>query len=270
VEEISSTINIPSQPKVMQEINAEFLKKEIDFSRVAGLVSRDVGLSAKLLKVANSPLFAAKARVESIDQALMLLGTRQFKQTILASALRQAMESTGVNNEEFWNHSESIGLICDFIARKLQPEVAEYAYLTGLFHDCAIPILLGRNDGFSPLVPRALARDRTVQIEEERECEIEHASLGLVMARSWSIPIPIVKVIRAHHSDDFQSHSDPVTAHLHVILAIAENYYLYARRTEEEIFGDTRNNKLIAGMQTTTGWSESQILSLGEALEAKF
>ncbi len=270
VEEISSSINIPSQPKVMQEINEEFLKKNVDFAHIGALVSRDVGLSAKLLKVANSPLFAAKSKVESIDQALMLLGARQFKQTILASALRQAMESTGVNNEEFWIHSESIGLICDFIARKLQPEVAEYAYMAGLFHDCAIPVLMGRNPDFIPLVTRAMARDHTVHLEEEEECEIEHGSLGLVMTRSWSIPIPIVKVVRAHHSDDFQMHSDPVTAHLHVILVIAESYYLYARQIEDELFGDARNRKLIAGMQAATGWTEYQILSLGQALEAKF
>ena len=269
VEEIASTIQIPSQPEIMVEINREFARKDVDFSVIADLVSRDVGLSAKLLKVANSPLFAAKVKVESIDQALVLLGARQFKQTILASALRQSMEGKPHATQEFWAHSEGIGTICDAIARQLQPDVVEYAYLTGLFHDCAVPILMDRSAEYIPLAPRVMGRDRTVAETENAECEIDHGSLGLVMTRSWSLPIPLVKVVRAHHSDDFMGHHDLTTTQLHIVLVLAENFYLYWRKAEDEIFGGVRNQDLLQRITEATGWSQFQILSLAQFLEQK-
>ncbi len=271
VEEVAETINIPSQPKVMQDINLEFIKKNVDFGRIGELISRDVGLSAKILKVANSPLFAHSSPIDSIDHALMMLGAKQFKQTILASALRQAIEGKVPASEEFWHHTESMGLICDAIARKFQPDLVEYSYMTGLFHDCAVPVLMGRSPEFKRLVPRILGRDRLVAQEEEAECEIEHGSLGLVMTRSWSIPIPIVKVVRAHHSDDFLDHDDELATRLHVILAIAENYFLYSRNFEDELFGTAaRNPELFAAIDDATGWNESQVLRLTDSLDARF
>ncbi len=271
VEEVAATINIPSQPKVMQDINLEFNKEDIDFGKIGELIRRDVSLSAKIVKVANSPLFRRRKSIESIDHALLILGRIQFQQTILASALRQTLEGHGREMDQFWAHSESMGLICDVIARQFQPDLAGYAYMVGLFHDCAVPILMDRSSEYNTLVPRVLARDRLVSNEEEVVGEIDHASLGMAMTRSWSVPIPITKAVMAHHSDDFLVHDDPTTTRLHVILAIAENYYLYSRRAENEIFQPvTPNPWLLTAIEVATGWSKHRIDGLSAVLDKRF
>jgi HD-like signal output (HDOD) protein len=253
VNKIAGTINIPSQPQVMAEINAELAKKDADFGKVSTLVSRDVGMSAKLLKVANSPLYAPKTKVESIDQALLMLGVKQFKQTIFSSALRATFAGNQQANEQFWAHSEGVGSICEALSREFCPEHSEYAYLTGLFHDCAVPVLLERGASYQQLLPRVLGRDRTVGLEEEQECEIEHGSLGLVMTRSWSVPVEVVRAIRAHHSDDFMGHDNLIVSQLHAVLVVAENYILNTNNEPDEIFAEQPNGELLEKLAIPLG-----------------
>lgn len=269
VNKIAGTINIPSQPQIMAEINAELAKKNADFAKVGSFVSRDVGMSAKLLKVANSPLYAPKSKVESIDQALLMLGIKQFKQTIFSSALRATFAGNQQANEQFWAHSEGVGTICENLAREFCPEQSEYAYLTGLFHDCAVPVLLERGASYQQLLPRVLGRDRTVAQEEEQECEIEHGSLGLVMTRSWSVPVEVVRAVRAHHSDDFMGHDNQQVSQLHALLAIAENYILHANQETDEIFSDQPNGELLEKLAAPLGRAKIDWVDLKKKLSSR-
>jgi HD-like signal output (HDOD) protein len=219
--------------------------------------------------VANSPLYAAKRKIESIDQALLMLGVKQFKQTIFSSAFRATFDGNTQANEAFWAHSEGVGSICEAVALELSPDLAESAYLLGLFHDCAIPVLLERGAGYQNLLPRVLARDRKVAQEEEDECEVEHGSLGLVMTRSWSVPIEIVRALRAHHSDDFMSHDNLMVSRLHALLAIAENYFLFLNNGEEEIFGPTPSQPFLEQLAEPFNQPKIAWQALEKSLTAK-
>jgi len=78
-EKLVKGIGIPSQPRVIMEIDEEVKKEDPDFGIISNLVSRDVAMSAKIMKVCNSPLFGLRHKVESVDKALSILGLNNFK-----------------------------------------------------------------------------------------------------------------------------------------------------------------------------------------------
>ena len=67
-------IEIPPQPQVLRVVMAEQQKEYPDLRKIADAVAKDVGLSAAMLRAANSPAFALRQKASSIPQAVMLLG----------------------------------------------------------------------------------------------------------------------------------------------------------------------------------------------------
>ncbi|MGO9378652.1 MAG: response regulator [Dissulfurispiraceae bacterium] len=94
-EHLIQSVGIPSQPAAILELNKEMGKAQLDLQRVAGLISKDVSMSAKVIKIAASPFFGSK-RVDSIEQALILLGVKNFQKLILSASLRDSFDGYGV------------------------------------------------------------------------------------------------------------------------------------------------------------------------------
>ena len=148
-ETLLQSIGIPSQPRVIMDINREIDKADPDFRVISNLISRDVAMSAKILKVCNSPFFGLREKADNVDWALNVLGLKNFKNVVFASALRDSMKNRNIGEkdfEAFCDHSLFVAKIAQNIVLRLSPEIKSHmdpnhAYMCGLFHDCAIPLL---------------------------------------------------------------------------------------------------------------------------------
>ena len=104
-EEFVNSIGIPAQPRVVLEVNEELKKPAAGFDVASDIISRDVALSAKLLKIINSSLFGFGGKVESIHRALSLLGLKRFNSIILVHSKRGIVnQSCNTKNTSLsWN-----------------------------------------------------------------------------------------------------------------------------------------------------------------------
>ncbi len=98
-----------------------------DFARI---IASDVGMSAKLLRFVNSAYFARRNEIKDIVQACSYLGMENLKKFTLLIATN---DYVSVENPALWKRSLVRATICEEIARKLRPELANEAYLVGLF-----------------------------------------------------------------------------------------------------------------------------------------
>jgi HD-like signal output (HDOD) protein len=102
--------------------------------------------------------------------------------------------------ENFWERCVDIGTICSVLCDHLALErklSSEHAYLTGLFHDCGVPVLARQVKGYgdAALAPNAVADF----IAEDDDKGTSHCIAGILVAQEWQLPSVLCEAIRAHH-----------------------------------------------------------------------
>lgn len=200
VEQLLKGVTIPPRPTLLVEVDQELKKSEPDLKRVAGLVGKDVGVSAAMLKTVNSPLFGLRSKVGNVFQAVQLLGARNARNVVTGLVLRNAMGGRAPSLERFWDSSEKVASINAYICTILPRAPREDAYTFGIFHDCGIPLLMQRfGEDYRDTLMRAGGEDRPMtEVEDERH-GTNHATLGYVIARSWGLSDLICQAILRHH-----------------------------------------------------------------------
>ncbi len=230
-DELVKSIGIPSQPKVIIEVNKEINSPDANLSSVADIISKDVAMSAKVLKVVNSAFFGLSQKVDSIDRALALMGVKNFNKIILASSLKESIGSDAPGLEHFWNHSMAVATISTAIAQKIGHESPEQAYTAGLFHDCGVPFLLKKYKDYHELVDFALSvasigaltgsTKSIVGIEDERY-GTHHCAVGYIVAKSWNLSPAVHQSIWYHHYIHLDVHMNEEAKRLSAILILAD------------------------------------------------
>lgn len=205
---IVSKIKLPAQPTIVIEINKEMRSEHPDFQRIAKLVAQDASISAKVINVINSPFFGLARKCESIIQALTLMGLENFRKVILTACLQDALGGGSDADRIFWDHSLHTAITAEAVAKSMRGVLStegvtpDMAYMTGLFHDCAIPLLLQRSPDYRVFSSFALSHKRDIIEEEDKLIGSDHCVVGGLLAKSWSVPDPVCKSIIHHHTSD--------------------------------------------------------------------
>lgn len=222
--EILRTVSLPAQPAVVTELVKLTNNPNVGTDRVGKELKKDPLLVAKVLKIVNSPAFGLRRRVTSVEQAIGFMGISMFQKAVLASAMRDVF-SLGHDQRDaliFWNHSEIVAAGCELIAKKRAPELVMQAYLSGLFHDCAVPLLCSKFENYQPLVELAMDYESDVLEAEEMECSTNHCLVGYFFAKSWNLPDSVCLTILHHHDEQYEDLEDETTQTLASILRVSE------------------------------------------------
>jgi len=202
VSDILKTVTIPPCPAVVAVLLNESRKAQVDFLKIIRLISSDLGLAASMMKTANSPIFALRNKVQSIQQAATVLGLKNVINIVNGLALQRALTPKGVNMERFWDRSNYHALVSSRLAKHVPGLSIEDAYTFGLFHDCGIPILMQRFPEYKNTLSLANLSSRpTCEVENERH-GTDHVAVGTMLARNWQLPPLLVQAIRLHHDFD--------------------------------------------------------------------
>ena len=241
MDEVLKGYNIPTQPKVMIDVMDECRKKEPNLIRIADIISRDVGLASAVLKTINSPFFGMRRKVESINQAVMLLGMKNVANLVTSYSMRQSINGKcAISLERFWDTATDVANISAALARKLSIDVtADEAYLLGLFIDCGIPILATKFEDYKTvLIEGNAAPDKEMTEIEDQHYSTNHAIIGYYTSRSWGLAEPVRQAILRHHDIDtlYQNDGDDESMrrdHLIAIQKMAENIAHTSRHLSE-------------------------------------
>lgn len=217
VSDILKTIFIPPCPVVVAALLEEARCADVDFNKIIRLISGDLSLAASMMKTANSPIFALRNKVETVQKAAAVLGLKNILCIVNGLALKRSLSQNGVSMERFWERSNYHATVSTRLARRVPGISQEDAYTFGLFHDCGIPILMQR---FPDYKETLLIANRSAKAVWETETErhgTDHVTVGAMLAHNWHLPELIVKAIRMHHnfeilSDSASTVSDEVRA----------------------------------------------------------
>lgn len=172
---------------------------------LTGLISSDQSLVAMLLKLANSAYYGYARRIETLPEAIVLLGFSTIKSLAITATtmnlLFQSDDNLTETRHEIWSHSLGTGVAARALARKRGNIHPEKAFVAGLLHDLGMIILsVYRKDDFERVLEHASTMGVTYEAAEEELLGYNHADLGAYVAEAWSFPATHCEAIRCHHN----------------------------------------------------------------------
>ena len=197
--------DLPSPPGVALQIVRLGENPEIDIGEIARLISLDPALSAKILRIANSPIYSRMRKVENLRQAIMTLGLSGTRIYALSFALvdtLRASSGTGIDLNLFWRRSLAAAIASRHLSEHALTGSAEEFFLVGLFQDIGMLAL-------DQIMPDLYNELRGVQADHPALQEVEqavlgtdHAAVGAWLLASWCLPERWAWVVAASHNPD--------------------------------------------------------------------
>lgn len=213
---------LPSISAVLNQALEEMNKPEADISRLAGLLVRDQGAAARLLRVANSSFYGLSGRVASLSQAVTLIGMPTTRTLVTTAAIIDRFpqrDGDVFNYLGFWQHSLGVAAAARYLAARVGQN-PETAFLAGMLHDIGIAVMgCCLAEEYRAVLVRAHEKDCAVSEAELATLGFTHNDLGAALAAQWKFPAAIQEAIRGHH--DLNTETTPLTRVVHVANALA-------------------------------------------------
>jgi putative nucleotidyltransferase with HDIG domain len=194
--------SLPSLPTVVQELMLLVRQSEVQLDVVTNTLRLDQALSIKVLQLANSPFYGLSGRIDSVRDAINILGMRQLGSLVIAAALTlqfEKLHGQSLHMDSFWRHS--IG--CAAAARQLALRAGldeAAAFTAGLLHDVGRLVV---DSHYPHEAAQAIAwaeQNDLPHCEAERTLlGIEHAELGEWVCRHWRFTSDVIEAIAFHH-----------------------------------------------------------------------
>ncbi|HUJ68419.1 MAG TPA: response regulator [Syntrophorhabdales bacterium] len=203
---ISGMDTLPSSPALYVKVMEELSAPDPSINAIAEIVSKDVGMTAKLLQLVNSAFFALPQRVSNLMQAVSLLGLDTIKTLVLSIHIFSQFDQgklSALNIAEVWHHSLMIGLFAKTISRlENQSQVqVDDALMAGLLHDAG-KLVLAANFPKEYIDITSLMEKEGLTASEAEGRVLSgptHAEIGAYLMGLWGLPRSIVEAIALHH-----------------------------------------------------------------------
>jgi HD-like signal output (HDOD) protein len=190
---------LPTPPDLFFELSRAMQRPSTSVSDVAKIVTRDPGLSAKLLQLVNSAYFGSGQSTTSIHQAVALLGTDRLRYIALTASVFSSPTpdaESGFSLEALQRDSMSAALLARTFA---EPAQRDEAFASTLLHDVGRVVLaLGYRADFRMFSERVKAGEHVLAVELEL-FGVTHADVGARLLAIWGLPSAIVDVVQFHH-----------------------------------------------------------------------
>jgi HD-like signal output (HDOD) protein len=194
---------LPQFPGIATKVLRVLSRDDASVNEIAGLIRADAALASELLRIVNSPLYAMRTHVSSIQQALVVLGFEEVRRFVLAVSMKGYFRATLRLDllRAIWRHSLACATVCEelSIACSSAELRDDRAYTTGLLAD------IGRLALFvmQPQEYASLLTDPdpgTGVLERERLAfGIDHCEAGVFLADKWRLPDEVKRVAGSHH-----------------------------------------------------------------------
>lgn len=208
----NKTLQLPTLPEVALQIRDEVESESTDAHRVADMVAKDAALSARLLQVANSPLYRGRVEIDSIQQAITRLGLKMVRSLVVSLAMKQIFQATSDTLDKqfrkIWDDSLQVAAISRVLASGVPELENEQAMLGGLVHNIgALPLLTKIDERFGFEAGETVVAHMIEQLAPE---------LGADILRHWNFADTLANIPTA--CMDLSYDPGPVPTYADIVL----------------------------------------------------
>lgn len=208
---ILSVKDLPTLPNVLYEATKLMERPDTSTEDIAKVISYDLVLSAKVLKMVNSPIYGFPGRIGSVQHALVLLGFNVIRGIIISTSVMEIMTKAMVG---LWEHSLGTALACNRIAEACGFEEPEEYAICGLLHDLGkVVAALQLPDLKDEIIEIVKKEDISFREAEKQVYGFDHSRINLWLCGHWHLP-PRIKDAMTHHHRPLSAQLYPEAAHV--------------------------------------------------------
>jgi putative nucleotidyltransferase with HDIG domain len=205
---IAKLDSLPGMPAIAQKLLSLALDTDEGEAQLLKLIEQDPLIAAKIIGLGNTPLFGSSRKVNSVNDASMLLGLTRVKSVAIGIATMSAVTKFPgglLKANDLWLHSMAIALVMRTIAKAMPVRsrpLDDQIFLAGLLHDIGYMALSFLDTPASNALHTQLqAQPERPPLEIEQELlGITHCEIGAQLGRHWDLPEEIIAVMRYHHT----------------------------------------------------------------------
>ena len=210
---------LASLPNIYFQVDKAINHPASSIAGIGTILSYDQALCARLLRIANSAFYGFSRRVEGIEDAVRIIGTRQLHDLVLATVVLsqfKGVDAQFVSMKSFWRHSLACSIAARSIARIRRETNVERFFVAGLLHDIGSLALYQLLPERSQLaLERHRDGDKPLDETERWVFGCDHAAVGAALMTSWTLPPFYRDSTASHHSAGSRGHT-PATAVVHL------------------------------------------------------
>jgi HD-like signal output (HDOD) protein len=224
----SNEIQLPTLPEVALQVRDAVESDTADAETIARMVGNDAALSARLLQVANSPVYRGSQEIDSINQAVTRLGMRLVRSLVVSLAMKQIFQATSdALDRQFrkiWDDSLQVAAISRVLANAVPELENDQAMLGGLIHNIgALPILTKVDEHWGFDADEAMIATLVDSLAPE---------IGARILARWNFADSLANVPTACYDLDYDP--GPVPTYADIVLVARLQHLAAKGRTEEQ------------------------------------
>ena len=204
-------------PQVIHQLMDLVDDPDVPVSEISQLILYEPVVTANLLKLANSAAFGFKKKVDSVHDAVVLLGLKRVVEIVLLNSVTKPLKSAhrgyGLEEGQLWKQSVSCALMASAIAEIVEAPVKHIVFTAALLKDIGVIVLDRHMGDAKATIRKAMETDNLNLVAAERQVlGIDHAHLGGKIAGKWNFSEVLAGTIQNHHLADAVTDIVQVTA----------------------------------------------------------
>ncbi|HDR04151.1 MAG TPA: HDOD domain-containing protein [Candidatus Marinimicrobia bacterium] len=201
---ISSLDRIPTLPVIANQIMQIAQDENKSLRQLVPIIEKDPPLAIKVLKMANAAYYGLRRQVDSLRDAVMILGMDSLYQMALSFSVMKVLETGKMTNaiawDKFWEHSAAVGHIAELLKKKLQLRAIPNAFSLGLLHDIGKLVFYKLEpEAYSQLIISCAEEDMPLYNGEIEKFGVSHEQIGIWVAEKWQLPTALITSVGYHH-----------------------------------------------------------------------
>ena len=211
---------VASLPTIYNRLNEAINSPHTSMAELGRIIKDDPGLTARLLRLVNSPFYGFPSKIETISRALVIVGVQQVRDLALATAvvnLFRGIPEHMVSMESFWRHSIACGVAAKILATFRREANVERYFVAGILHDIGRLIINIRiPDKARDALSRSESEGELFYQAEHQVIGFDHAAVGSALLQAWNLPPSLEEVVAYHHNPEGARQFPIETAIVHV------------------------------------------------------
>jgi putative nucleotidyltransferase with HDIG domain len=195
---------LSSLPAVIDELERALEDSSASMDDLGEIVKKDPDLTARLLRLANSSFYGFPKGVETVGEALSLIGIEQMKQLLTGSSVVEyfkSIPSDRVNMRSFWEHSIGTGIAAKVIAVLRRAPDPELYFVSGLIHDIGRLVFYLREPEMAATMLKAYTQNTQKPLYEYEidTFGFDHGEVAGELLKQWDFPNSLIQAVKYHH-----------------------------------------------------------------------
>ena len=204
--------SFPSMPGAGARMLALLQGQDTKVSEIEEILRYDPGLTANVLKLANSAYFGVPSKIGSLKQAVVLLGMKRLMQLVVVSCVSAVMDKSVAGYDlpagDLWRHSIAVSIASEAMVKDKKKDGNIDVFTPALLHDIGKLVLGSFVSEELEAIQQIAAKGVPFVVAENMVLGTDHAEIGARILERWNLPAEVINAVRWHHDPDSADASD--------------------------------------------------------------